>query len=381
MTEFRLRAWASIDTQALRKNLSIVHQLCPDASVIPVIKANAYGHGMQAVAAVFSSTSMPVQALAVATMMEAAYLREQSCELPLLVLNGFTAADELTFCLENRIAPVLHCDYQVELLTQQLDKGLPAGRHQFWLKFNSGMNRLGMRHEACAQAYRTLRRCKDLDLVLMSHLAWADEPDSAAARQFSGRQLAVFEALRAELAAEQEAPVRCSVAASSGICSLPESRLQIVRPGVMLYGSSPLSNQSAAELGLLPVMTLSARLLAINTVAAGEHIGYGATFRCEQETRVGVVSIGYGDGYPRAVGSGTPVLVKASGGVQRSRLLGRVSMDLITIDLSDIAGVRVGDEVTLWGEGLPVDEIARAAGTIAYELLCKVTQRIPRYYL
>lgn len=243
------------------------------------------------------------------------------------------------------------------------------------------MNRLGLNSADIEQAYLNLHKYPDTEFVLMSHFAWADDQDSKAARKLTAAQVVAVEKTRKKLLAAKAEDVPCSVSASAGIYTQSAAHYEYVRPGIMMYGSSPLAGQTGEELGLLPVMTLSARLLAINEVKEGQSIGYGASYKCERDTRVGVVSIGYGDGYPRSAISGTPVLLKTANGPVRTRLIGRVSMDMITIDLTGIDQAQLDDEVVLWGEGLCADEIAECAGTIAYELFCKVTTRVPRIYL
>lgn len=375
------RAWATIDPGALRKNLGQVRALCPESKIIPAIKSNAYGHGLVAIARALAESPSNASALAVATLDEALGLSELGLKLPILLLNGFVNGEELSLCLEHGIEPVVHSPYQVALLEKQFSKEIFGDKRKLWLKLNTGMNRLGMTPKDVEQAYLNLHKYPDTEFVLMSHLAWADSPDSVAATEFSAAQLANFKQSHQRLALARKDALPGSLSASAGILTMPEAHLQYVRPGIMIYGSSPLSDQTGEELGLVPAMTLSSRLIAINDVSAGQSIGYGATYTCEQDTRVGVVSIGYGDGYPRSAMNGTPVVVKTAHGPVRTRLIGRVSMDLITIDLSDVADPQIDDEVVLWGEGLCVDEVARASGTIAYELFCKVTARVTRIYI
>ena len=242
------------------------------------------------------------------------------------------------------------------------------------------MNRLGMGALTCLQLYKQLRAITDVDVVFMSHLAWADELENPDSKAFTDLQLDAFAAARRAIVKKSEEDLPCSMAASAGILAVPAAHYQYIRPGIMLYGSSPLASQTGEEIGLHPAMTLSSRLIAINELDVGDSVGYGASYTCDRPTRVGVVSIGYGDGYPRSAISGTPVLVKCGGTTVRTHLIGRVSMDMITIDLTGVDLARIDDEVVLWGEGLCADEVAEAAGTIAYELFCKVTPRVPKIY-
>ena len=376
MTTPTRRAWATIDCDALCRNLALVHSLCPSSAIYPVIKCNAYGHGMEQAARAIVAADTPIAGLAIATLTEALALKAMNLGRPILLLNGIVNEDELRLCIEQGIEPVVHAPYQVELLRQALTDGTASGRVKVWIKYNSGMNRLGLNGADCLDAVASLGQHPQLELVFMSHLAYADDMDNPASKAYTEKQLAATTAVLRQAEASCGRRLDCSLAASAGILSLPQTHFHIVRPGVMLYGSSPLATRTGPDCGLLPVMTLCSRLIAINEVKAGESIGYNATFTCDRDTRVGVVSIGYGDGYPRSAGNGTPVLVRTAGGSIRSRLIGRVSMDMITIDLTDIGGVQINDEVVLWGSELCADEVAAHADTIAYELYCQVTGRV-----
>lgn len=380
MTIASRRAWATIDLNALRKNLTRVRSLCPTSKIFPIIKSNAYGHGMAEAAAAIKNSHTSIAGYGVATVDEAISLRQLDAELPILLLNGFMTAEELKECLHQRIEPVVHSDYQVALIEELFtDEILGEGR-KFWVKYNTGMNRLGMTREMSLDSYLKLHSYPNTELVLMSHLACADDPDNAKFAEFTRQQLDDLISLRSELIASSHREVATSMAASAGILHWPDTHLDVVRPGVMLYGSSPMANETGEELGLQAVMTLSSRIITIRTLQAGESIGYGATYVCDRETRVGTVSIGYGDGYPRSATNGTPVVVKTTAGSTRTRLIGRVSMDMITVDLTGIDDVQIDDEVVLWGAELCADEVAKSTGTISYELFCKVTSRVPFEY-
>ena len=381
MTQPTRRVWATIDLNGLRKNLAQVRSLCPESGIYPVIKANAYGHGMAQAARALAHSDTVIAGFATATLAEALELRQLDLNFPILLLNGFVNAGELRLCHEAGIEPVVHARYQVELLERQFNAAIPGDRRRLWLKYNSGMNRLGLKEEECLQAYRNLRKYAGTEFVFMSHLGYADDMSNPASRDYTGRQMRRFRALHDKLLAGQQAELECSMAASAGILTLPETHFQYVRPGVMLYGSSPLAKTSGEELGLMPVMTLSSRLIAVYQVKAGESIGYNATYTCDRDTRVGVVSVGYGDGYPRSAANGTPVLVKTAAGTTRTCLIGRVSMDMITIDLTGIDDAQINDEVVLWGTGLSADEVAGHTDTISYELFCKVTRRVDFDYI
>ncbi len=380
MTIASRRAWATIDLNALRKNLTRVRSLCPTSKIYPVIKSNAYGHGVAEAAAAVKNSHTNIAGYGVATVDEAISLRELDPELPILLLNGFMTAEELKECLHLRVEPVVHSDYQVQLIEALFTDEILGDQRKFWIKYNTGMNRLGMDRELSRESYLKLLGFPGTELVLMSHLACADDPDNEKFAGFTHQQLNDLLSLRGELVASSHRDVPSSMAASAGILHWPDSHLDIVRPGVMLYGSSPMANETGEELGLQAVMTLSSRLITIRTLQAGDSIGYGATYVCDRETKVGTVSIGYGDGYPRSAENGTPVIVKTAAGNTRTRLIGRVSMDMITIDLTGIDDVQIDDEVVLWGDGLCADEVARSTGTISYELFCKVTSRVPFEY-
>ena len=381
MTKSTKRAWTIINLNALRKNLALVRALCPESRIIPVIKSNAYGHGMEQAARALKDTDTRIATFAVATLEEALELKGLNLDVPILLLSGFVSAEDLALCMENEIEPVIHSTYQVELLEKQWDLELPTNNRRLWLKHNSGMNRLGMTTESCLKAYAKLHEYPGTEFVLMSHLACAGDMENPDSQEITARQMDQFEQTYKSLIEAERVDLPRSIAASAGILTLPDTHLDYVRPGVMLYGSSPLAGSTGEEIGLQPVMTLSSRLIAINKVSAGEFIGYNASYVCDRDTLVGVVSIGYGDGYPRSAANGTPVLVKTQSGINRTRLIGRVSMDTITVDLTEIPDACINNEVILWGDDLCADEVAHAAGTIAYELFCKVTQRVTFEYV
>ena len=380
MTSISRRAWATIDLSALKKNLAQVRAYSPDSKIYPVIKSNAYGHGMAEAAAALKASNTNISGLAVATVDEAIRLRQIEAELPILLLNGFMNEEELRECLARRIEAVVHADYQLGALEKVLAEEVLVDARKFWIKYNTGMNRLGLGKRQASEFYLRLQKCPNTELVLMSHLACADDPYSKEFASFTQQQLQYLTELRGELVTASKQDVECSMAASAGILQWPDTHLDYVRPGVMLYGSSPMAGKTGEELGLQPVMTLRSRLITIRDLKAGESIGYGATYVCDRDTRMGTVSVGYGDGYPRSAINGTPVLVQTASGSVRTRMIGRVSMDMITIDLTGIDDAQIDDEVTLWGEGLCADEVARSAGTISYELFCKVTPRVEVSY-
>ena len=349
---------ATIDHSALRHNLAVARSSAPDSRVMAVIKADGYGHGLLAVAEALSAAD----GFAVARCEEALALREGGVERPLLVLGGFANVDELRLLSRHRVDSTVHDDAQLQLLERTpLDTPLSV-----WLKIDSGMHRLGFPPQRIRELLGRLRQSPQVaaNLCLMTHLANADDR----ADPYTGGQLDTFRRVASEFDGE------CSIANSAGVMGWPASRWHWSRPGIMLYGCSPFVDSAGPELGLRPVMTLTTRLIATHWVEPGEPVGYGGTWRSTERRRIGVAAIGYGDGYPRHVPSGTPLLVDG----RRAPLAGRVSMDTLCLDITGLAGVGAGSRVVAWGEGLPVEEIARAAATIAYELLCRVTPRVRR---
>ena len=347
---------AYIDLAALRHNLARVRAAAPGCRVAAALKANAYGHGLLRAARALEAADV----FAVARCDEALALREAGIRKPILVLEGFLQPEEVTLCRQHGLQATIHHESQLQMLeAAPRDKPLAI-----WLKIDTGMHRLGFAPERVPTVLARLAACPNAapNPRLMSHLARADHREDS----FTRYQLEVFNTTTRGIAAER------SLANSGGILGWPETHFDWVRPGIMLYGSSPFNQGSGADQGLRPVMTLESRLIAIQHYAAGEAVGYGGTWRCPRDSRIGVAAIGYGDGYPRHAPSGTPVLVNG----QRAPLAGRVSMDMITIDLTDLPAARVGDPVVLWGRGLPAEEIARQVDTITYELFCKITPRV-----
>ena len=346
--------FARIDLSALKHNLGVARAHATQSRSLAVIKANGYGHGMLRVAGALAAAD----GYAVLNLGEGIALREAGFNQTILLLEGFFSADELPALAEYGLATVIHSQEQIDMLEMA---GLPV-RVEVFLKLNTGMNRLGFRPEDYPAALQRLQVSRAVGrITLMTHFACADEASGIA------DQLGRFSSLTAALQLPR------SLANSAAILRHPEAHADWVRPGIMLYGSSPFTGVSAASLELEPVMTLQSRIIAVQEVQAGEAVGYGATFRAERTTRVGIVACGYADGYPRHAPTGSPILVD---GV-RSRTLGRVSMDMLCVDLTDLPGAGIGSPVTLWGEGLPVDEVAAAAGTLSYELLCALAPRVP----
>ena len=349
---------ALIDTDALRRNLGCVRKATGGRRVIAIIKADGYGHGLCRVAHALEGAD----AFGVACLEEGSRLRAAGVEKQILLLEGFFSADELRDIAQLGLDLVLHNEEQLrQLLEASLDWPVTV-----WLKVDTGMHRLGFRPEQARGAWQRLVGSHNVaePVRVLTHLACADDlTDYATSKQMARLRQAI---------AGVDAEV--SAANSAAVLGWPETHGDWVRPGIMLYGVSPFPDGSGVEQGLSPVMTLRTSLLAVNRCCRGDAVGYGASFVCPEDMPVGVAAIGYGDGYSRHVPQGTPVLLNG----RRVPLIGRVSMDMITLDLRTQPQARPGDPVILWGPDLPVEEVARQVGTIAYELLCGVAQRVVR---
>ncbi|MGB5541521.1 MAG: alanine racemase [Gammaproteobacteria bacterium] len=344
---------------ALQHNLNRVRQMAPDSRIIAVIKANAYGHGLVQVAQALDAAD----AFAVVGLDEAVSLREAGCEQRIVLLEGLFSAADIALVCGYRLDLVIHNEFQLDLLEQ----GRLTRPVDVWLKIDTGMHRLGFAPARVDAALARLQALRHIGTVrYMTHFARADEADA----DFTARQIASFQATLGTREGER------TLANSAAVLAWPAAHADWVRPGIMLYGSSPMAEKSAAQLDLRPAMSLCTALIEVAERRKGDAVGYGGDWVCPEDMRIGVAAIGYGDGYPRHVPPGTPVLVNG----QRAALAGRVSMDMITIDLRNCPRACIGDEVMVWGDGLPVDDIARAAGTIAYELLCGISSRVRYHY-
>ena len=344
---------ARIDLNALERNLHVARR-ATKARIMAAIKANAYGHGLLRVA----EGLQQADGFAVLDIGDAVRLREAGFRQTMLLLEGVFAADDMKLVAEYDIETVLHSPHQLALL----DAYPRRGQLKVWLKVNTGMNRLGFKPQEVPAVMAQLKSHASIrDVTLMTHFASADKPAGVA------DQLASFN----NLAAPYSMPR--SLANSAALLRYPASHGDWVRPGIMLFGSSPFEETTAQDLGLRPVMTLASEIISVSEIRAGERVGYGGMFCADRNMRIGVVACGYADGYPRHATTGTPILVND----QRTQTLGRVSMDMLSVDLSSIPEAKPGSKVVLWGEGLPVDEVAKAAGTISYELLCALAARVP----
>lgn len=348
--------YATINLAAVKHNLAKVREYAPNSKIMAVIKANGYGHGLLQIA----NALQGIDGIAVARVDEAVLLRKAKVKCRITVLEGFVCEPELNELIQYKLDSVVHSIGQLDIL-EKYSEQKPVST---WLKLDSGMNRLGFTPDEFVSAYQRLQRCPNVKqpVSLMTHFSSADDKNSDVTKQ----QIKIFNQLVSSYLGEK------SIANSAGIIAWPDSLSDWVRPGIMLYGVSPFYEYHGVGLGLQPVMSLHTRLISVKMIKPGDAVGYSGTWVCSKETRLGVVAIGYGDGYPRAAKSGTPVLVNG----KRVPLVGRVSMDIITVDLSSQPDSKPGDKVTLWGDGLAIEEIAAAADTIPYTILCGVTQRV-----
>lgn len=348
-----------IDRSAFKHNLRRARELAPDSRVMAVVKGDGYGHGLVEAARCLRDPD----AFAVESVAEAVRLRETGFRHAIVLLSGFHDAAELETIAWRRLSPVVHHQWQIDALAREQLRYVVG----VWVKIDSGMHRVGFSPSDVPEMLDHLERVSDVRIEgLMSHLASADDPDDPATRL----QYRTF----SEAAAGRSYPL--SLANSPAVLEWPVTHLDWIRPGMMLYGCSPVKDRDESTYDLRPVMTLESRIIATKTIPAGGAIGYGGSWVCEAATRVGVLMCGYGDGYPRHAPSDTPVWVNG----RTSRTLGRVSMDLMTIDLTGCDDVQVGDWVELWGKHVPASTVARHAGTIPYELVTRVTRRVPRVY-
>jgi len=346
---------ATINQQALRHNLTVVRQAAPASRVWSVVKANAYGHGIDRVREALSATD----GFALLNMEEAILLREQGWKKPILLLEGFFQPQDLQLIDRYRLTTSVHSNWQIKALASA-SLSAPV---DIYLKMNSGMNRLGFRPEQVSGAWQKLRALSNVgEMTLMAHFADAENPQGL-----------IAPLQRVEQAAEG---LNCPRSLSNSACTLwhPEAHFDWVRPGIILYGASPSGDwQDIAGSGLKPVMTLSSEIIAVQQLQAGDGVGYGYRYHASTAQRIGVVACGYADGYPRHAPTGTPVCVDG----MMTQVVGAVSMDMITVDLTPCPQAGIGSSVELWGEQVKIDQVAKAAGTVGYELMCALAPRVP----
>lgn len=359
-------AIAKIDLSALTHNLQLLRQTMPEQKILAMVKCNAYGHGLLTVAKTIST----VDALGVATLWEALQLRGAGIQTPIVVMRGFATESELSaFFQDTKLYACIHDETQIALLSaKQFECQKPL---KIWLKVDTGMNRLGILPGKFLEAYQRLMTLPWIakPFVICSHLADADNEDTL----FTQQQIAHFDTLTKSIATEK------SLLNSAGILTHAHAHYDWIRPGLILYGVSPFiphCKNDDLTVNFKPVMTLESKLIAIKNIAAGEKIGYSCTFTALRDMKMGMVGMGYGDGYPRNIKNGTSVLIRGI----RCPIVGRVSMDMITVDVSHLSTVAIDDAVMMWGAPLSVCEIAQQANTIPHELLCHLTGRVQTEY-
>jgi alanine racemase len=345
---------ATIKASALAHNLAVARKCAPHSRIWAVVKANAYGHGLVAAARALQDAD----GYAMLDFEEAIRLRLQGVRKPILLLEGFFKAQDVALLAEYDLTPVIHNIEQIEILEKTaLAKPIDA-----YLKVNSGMNRLGFTVDNVRIGWNALHGHAQIrEVTVMTHFADADGASGVAG------QLEWFNSLTQPMQGPR------SLANSAAVLRFPETHADWVRPGIMLYGCSPFADQTAEDLGLQPVMTLTTEIIALQNLQPGERVGYGFGFEATEEMTIGIIACGYADGYPRLAPTGTPVLVNG----ERTRTVGRVSMDMICVDVTALPEAYIGTPVTLWGEGLSADEVGASAGTLSYELLCGLAARVP----
>ncbi|NKF49467.1 alanine racemase [Shewanella sp. WXL01] len=351
---------AEVSRQALQHNLQRIKQIAPNSKIMAVVKANGYGHGLLNVAHSVCCEQGQADGFGLARLEEALQMRGGGVSARLLLLEGFFRQADLPLLIEHDIETVVHHESQLEMLeTVELSEPVTV-----WLKLDSGMHRLGFSLADFQQMYQRLLACPNVQkpVHLMTHFACADEPNNA----MTTRQIEAFNNLVADLEGDK------TLANSAGTLFWPTSQADWVRPGIALYGVSPVIGDRGYKHYLVPAMELMSRLIAVRELKQGESVGYGAHWVSSRDTRLGVVAIGYGDGYPRNAPEGTPVMING----RRLPIVGRVSMDMLTVDLGPDGLEQVGDDVQLWGKELAVEEVAEHIGTIAYELVTKLTPRV-----
>ncbi len=354
-------AIATLSTENLLHNLKLIKNRAGNRKIMAMIKANAYGHGLRSTAMRLDGK---VYSLGVASVDEAVALRKVNVKTPITLMSGAFEADDLFVASCQDFQLIFHEQLQIDWLN---NIKLP-NQVSVWLKVNTGMNRLGFALDKAKDAYYQLINNPNVKkpIGIISHLACGDD----FTHPLNELQLNKFKECCKGLESIK------TIANSACIINFPEDLYDVVRPGIALYGISPIKDKTASELGLKPVMTLQTRLIAISQVKKGDSIGYGARYTCKKDMKIGVIAMGYGDGYPRSAKDGTPMLVNN----QRCQLVGRVSMDMATIDLSCCPNAKIGDPVILWGEGLPIEEVAKYTDNIPYDIICGVQQRVKFYW-
>lgn len=348
-----------VDPSGIEHNLNRVKQLAPHSHITAMVKANAYGCGLNKVIPIFCGQ---VEALGVACINEAVVIRQLGYDMPIILFQGTFSAEEYSLIDQYRFELVIHSEHQLQqFLHYKFAKPI-----QCWLKVDTGMHRLGIALEDVENAVKRLKDSANVTkpIGIMSHFACADVPGHA----LNTYQRTQFDTIHSMLGSD----FIYSLSNSAAIISQPSAHYDMVRPGIMLYGGSPIKNKMAAELGLKPVTSFYSQIMSIKKISAGESVGYGAIWAAKRQSKIAVVAAGYGDGYPRHISPEAYVAVDN----QTAPIVGRISMDMLVIDVTELSRISIGDKVELWGAQVPIDQVANWAGTISYELLCQFQQRV-----
>lgn len=356
-----------IDLAAIQANCRLAQALAPYSKTVAVIKADAYGHGAAEVAKAIESQ---VEMFTVSCLEEALALRESGLKKPILLLEGCFDKAELNIAMDNQCEVVVHSSIQLEqLLTSTLEVPI-----KIWLKIDTGMHRLGILPQQVESVYTKLIASPNVkSIVLMTHFADADNVGGA----HTAMQINRFEDCIQPIVTNTNQHVELSMANSAALLAWQQTRVGWNRPGIMLYGLSPFSEPLEVTQHLIPAMNFESQVIALREIFTGESVGYGCTWTAQRPSVIATIAVGYGDGYPRTAKSGTPVLINQ----QRAPLAGRVSMDLISVDVTDLTNVQIGDRALLWGKELPANEVANWAGTIGYELVTRMPRRVTRHFI
>jgi alanine racemase len=342
-----------LDLAALRHNVKRVHEIAPKSKILAMVKANAYGHGLLSIGKALTD----VEGFGVSCSEEALYLRQIGLKKRIVLMEGLFSKDEIPLLTNYELDTVIHDQNQLSLLSEH---SLPESIN-VWLKINTGMNRLGFSPKDFSAVLENLHHCPWINIVcVMTHFSSADKANDTTTQC----QIKLFKQTL------KERQFRTSLANSAAILAFPETHADWVRPGLMLYGVSPFANSSGIQHSLKPVMTLKSEIISIHQLEPGDRVGYKGTWFAPKPLRVGIVAIGYGDGYPHQAESGTPILVNG----KLSELVGHVSMDMLAVNLSNQLDAKLGDPVVLWGTGLPVEQIAESTASFRFELLCGINR-------
>lgn len=353
--------YIEIDLAAIRSNLAVAKSKAPQSKLLACVKANAYGHGAKQVA---TALQKDADLFGLASLSEALELRDAGIDTPSLLLEGCFDSAEWLEASQQNFSGVIHNRNQLETFLN-----LPLfNPMDIWLKLDSGMHRLGFDQEDYLQAYEQLSQSRNCaSITLMSHFACSEELDNP----FNDQQLKTFNKATSNLAAPR------SMANSAAILTRTDTHFDWIRPGYMLYGNSPMSGESPADRGLMHAMGLYSEIISVRSIATGEGVGYNHAWRADKPSRIAVVAIGYGDGYPRNARNGSPVLVDG----QEACTVGHIAMDMMLLDITQLADTGVGSKVELWGPNLPASKVAEHSGMSGYELITRLTARLPRRYL